>query len=146
LPLAVMTSEAGPAGAAGAGAGAARVSPPAVATSALTIRPPGPLPDNEPRSSPRSRAIRLASGEALTRPPSAAGRGWPVGDDPDAPPGSAMADAAAAGERERSTARSALLDLSPSATAAGASSAPDRSPTRAMTAPTGRLSPSAASV
>ena len=40
------------------------------ATSALTIRPPGPLPVTRCRSTPFSRAIRLARGEALTRSPS----------------------------------------------------------------------------
>src|ERR1700744_1445917 len=35
-------------------------------TSALTIRPPGPLPFSPSRSTPVSRATRRANGEALT--------------------------------------------------------------------------------
>ena len=38
-------------------------------TSSATTRPSGPVPATALRSMPRSRAIRRASGEALTRPP-----------------------------------------------------------------------------
>ena len=41
----------------------------AASTSALTIRPPGPEPLSWPSSTPISRAIRFATGEALTRSP-----------------------------------------------------------------------------
>ena len=41
----------------------------AFSTSALTIRPPGPLPSIEARSTPCSLASRRATGEALTRSP-----------------------------------------------------------------------------
>ena len=41
----------------------------AASTSALTIRPPGPVPWSWPSSSPSSRAIRRATGDALARPP-----------------------------------------------------------------------------
>src|SRR5919201_1940482 len=72
------------AGAGGAaGAGAARPPSPAASasTSALTTRPPGPLPVTVARSMPRSRAIALAIGEALTGPPAGAagGAGGPGG-------------------------------------------------------------------
>ena len=43
-------------------------SPAAASTSAFTIRPPGPEPSSAPSSTPSSRAIRRATGEALTRP------------------------------------------------------------------------------
>src|SRR5688572_23603162 len=58
---------------AGAAVGAAAGAAPgwAPSTSALTIRPPGPLPLMPARSMPRSAAIRLASGEAITLPSSA---------------------------------------------------------------------------
>ena len=53
-----------------AGASAFAPSPLAAAsTSALTIRPPGPVPWSCPSSSPSSRAIRRATGDALARPP-----------------------------------------------------------------------------
>ena len=58
-------------GAAGASAGAAAWGAPpfdAASTSALTIRPPGPVPWSWPSSSPSSRAIRRATGDAFTRP------------------------------------------------------------------------------
>ena len=55
--------------AATAGAVAAR------STSSATIRPSGPVPRSEARSIPRSRAIRRASGDALTRPSARAGCG-----------------------------------------------------------------------
>src|SRR4051794_16081737 len=85
-PLAVSgfspTPGVGPAGAEGAtgasagGCGATWVAavPEASSrsTSALTIRPPGPDPESPLRSRPRSRATRLAIGEALMRPPSPA--------------------------------------------------------------------------
>ena len=53
----------------------------AACTSALTIRPPGPLPESEAMSTPVSRATRRASGEALTRSPGelAAGSGEAAG-------------------------------------------------------------------
>src|SRR5690348_14729793 len=47
----------------------------AFSTSALTIRPPGPLPSIEERSMPCSSAIRRAIGDALTRPSSSLGFG-----------------------------------------------------------------------
>src|SRR5581483_12392235 len=40
----------------------------APSTSLATMRPSGPLPVTEARSTPRSRARRRASGDALTRP------------------------------------------------------------------------------
>ena len=55
----------GGAGTAAAGAGAAA----ARSTSSATMRPSGPVPWSEESSTPRSRAIRRASGEALIRPP-----------------------------------------------------------------------------
>src|SRR3954453_475550 len=74
---------AGPAGPAGADDGvAARAVPPApdcapaCAKSRATTRPSGPLPLIAPRSIPLSAAIRLASGEAFTRPPAPVG--WPL--------------------------------------------------------------------
>ena len=61
-----------------AGAGAAPACAPS--TSALMIRPPGPDPVSEPRSTPFSSAIRRASGLALTRPsPSPRWRGLAAG-------------------------------------------------------------------
>ena len=48
-------------------ASASNVAAAPASTSAFTIRPPGPLPVRARRSMPLSRAIRLASGEALTR-------------------------------------------------------------------------------
>ena len=56
-------------GAASAGADAVPDSS-AVSTSALTIRPAGPVPVSECRSIDDSRARRRATGEAFTRPPS----------------------------------------------------------------------------
>src|SRR3954470_19811718 len=58
--------------------GSSAPSPPleaAASTSALTMRPPGPVPSSVERSIPCSRAIRRATGEAFGRPPlpSAAG-------------------------------------------------------------------------
>ena len=62
-------------------AGASSALPPpfcaAASTSDFTIRPPGPVPFSEPRSTPSSCAIRRATGEAFTRPlpsPVAVGR------------------------------------------------------------------------
>ena len=55
-----------------AGASASAVAAPplaAASTSAFTIRPPGPEPLSWPSSTPISRAIRFATGEALTRSP-----------------------------------------------------------------------------
>ena len=52
-------------GAAAAGAGACS----ACSTSSATMRPSGPVPRTCARSTPFSRAIRRASGEALMRPP-----------------------------------------------------------------------------
>src|SRR5205823_1072815 len=74
-PLAVTTASAGCwRGSSGTGAA---VEPPrgALSTSRLTIRPPGPVPVRPCRSTPRSRAMRLASGEALTRPARGGGGG-----------------------------------------------------------------------
>ena len=51
-------------GGGGRGAGGAAGAP---SRSRLTTRPPGPLPDRSFRSTPVSRAMRLASGDALTR-------------------------------------------------------------------------------
>jgi hypothetical protein len=55
---------------AGSRAAVAAAGAPAAAfsTSSATIRPSGPVPSTPVRSMPRSRAIRRASGEALTRP------------------------------------------------------------------------------
>jgi hypothetical protein len=60
------------AAAAGAGAAADPLS-----RSTATMRPSGPVPETEERSIPRSRAILLARGDALIRPPfdDAAGAG-----------------------------------------------------------------------
>src|SRR5205807_4239051 len=41
--------------------------PAAASTRARTMRPPGPVPVRAPRSTPRARAIRRATGEALMR-------------------------------------------------------------------------------
>ena len=61
------------AGASTAAAPSPAPSPSAAAwTSALTIRPPGPLPSSRASSTPSSRAMRRATGEALTRSPSPA--------------------------------------------------------------------------
>ena len=54
--------------AAGAAAGASAGAISARSTSSATIRPSGPVPRSCARSMPRSRAIRRASGDALTRP------------------------------------------------------------------------------
>src|SRR4051812_49496304 len=77
LPLAVSGRSpapgVGPAGAAaGWATGAAGPAAAARLTSALTGRPPGPVPDSPARASPRSLAVHPASGEAVT-PPSPAG-------------------------------------------------------------------------
>ena len=53
-------------------AGSSCVPPAAASTSALTIRPPGPVPSSASSSSPISRAIRRATGLARMRPFSAA--------------------------------------------------------------------------
>ena len=58
------------AGRSGAGTAAAAAPASARSTSSATMRPSGPVPESAARSIPRSRAIRRASGEALTRPPS----------------------------------------------------------------------------
>ena len=42
----------------------------AACTSAFTIRPPGPEPSSRASSTPSSRAMRRATGDAFTRPPS----------------------------------------------------------------------------
>jgi hypothetical protein len=74
-----LGSGAGASGAGAAGAGAAAdpgsASRRAPSTSALTIRPPGPVPLTAVRSMPCSRAMRRATGDALMRPfaPSSAG-------------------------------------------------------------------------
>src|SRR5450759_1220034 len=70
-PLAPATSLTGgvDGGCGGAGASAGAGSVVAACTSALTIRPPGPLPMSVCRSTPDSLAIRLARGDALTRSP-----------------------------------------------------------------------------
>src|SRR5258707_11375633 len=68
----------GPAGGAalGDGAAAGAASGLAPSTSALTIRPFGPLPLMRERSSPFSVAMRLASGDAKIRPPLGACAGF----------------------------------------------------------------------
>ena len=82
-PLAVATPRGRPPGAApvrrAGAASAGRAGRLAPSTSALTIRPPGPLPVSARRSTPLSRAIRLASGEALTRSPAGRSRPAPCG-------------------------------------------------------------------
>ena len=55
---------------AGAATGAASPLSAAACTSAFTIRPPGPEPSSRASSTPSSRAMRRATGEAFTRPPS----------------------------------------------------------------------------
>src|SRR5260370_516139 len=66
---------------AAAAMGAAMGAAPGLAdsTSALTMRPFGPLPVMRERSSPFSAAMRLASGEAKMRPPLGAAAGFPAG-------------------------------------------------------------------
>src|SRR6266700_2172648 len=66
---------------AAAATGAARGGAPGLAdsTSALTMRPFGPLPLMVDRSSPFSAAMRLASGEAKMRPPLGAAAGFAAG-------------------------------------------------------------------
>src|SRR6266853_6179981 len=107
---------------AGAAAGAsARDAEPS--TSRLTTRPPGPDPLTSLRSTPASRAIRLASGEAFTRVTSA-GAG-------STPPAS----------------RIPLLDATGAGGVAAATVAPTVSPGEAITAttlPTATVWPSAA--
>ncbi len=66
------TSSISPAGAA-AGAGVAAGCFAARSTSSATIRPSGPVPESAARSTPSSRAMRRASGDALMRPPAVAG-------------------------------------------------------------------------
>src|SRR5882757_605236 len=79
----------------GAAAGAA----PGLAdsTSALTMRPFGPLPLMVERSSPFSAATRLASGEAKMRPPLGAAAGFAAGACAAGADGAGVAGAAGAG-------------------------------------------------
>ena len=148
-PFAVATPSAGAAGAGGgAGAPAAReaAGAPAPCTSAFTIRPPGPWPLSARRSTPLSRAIRLARGEALTRSPA-----------PSRTSPGALAGAAGASEPEvEGVSASARTPAGPGAglssipVAADGRSAPERSApvpsTCAIRAPTASVSPSAATV
>ena len=55
-----------------AGAAGAAPLPSAASTSAFTTLPPGPEPSTDPRSTPRSAAIRRATGEARPSPSTAA--------------------------------------------------------------------------
>jgi hypothetical protein len=71
MPVSGMTSTS-PAGAAAGAAAAAAGAASARSTSSATMRPSGPVPRSERSSMPFSRAMRRASGEALTRPPSSA--------------------------------------------------------------------------
>ncbi len=61
------TSTSGGAGAAAGAAAAGAVA--ACSTSSATMRPSGPVPTTDARSTPRSRAMRRASGLAFTRAP-----------------------------------------------------------------------------
>src|SRR5512132_2926032 len=156
------TAGVGAAGAAGAWAGAATPGARARSTSALTIRPPGPDPESPCKSSPRSRAIRLAIGEALTRPspPTAAGEGDAAGAGVDGA-GEAGADGVAAGAGPGAV----TGDVAPSEPLAPCASGDDAcpraaapvpprepsttseaSPTRAIGSPTGSVSPSWAKI
>ncbi len=143
-PLAVITSS-GPGAPVGA---AARAPPPLSAltpacTSTFTIRPPGPLPLSARRSTPVSRAIRRARGDALTRSLSSGGASVEA-----PPPASSAIDsttvstdgAPAAEESSRVPAASVLGE------SCVASTAPASSPTRAMSSPTGSVAPSLATV
>src|SRR4051812_4296653 len=67
VATAVVGDARGAAAAPGAGAAPGFAS----STSALTIRPPGPVPLMVDKSMPFSAAMRLASGEAMTRSPEA---------------------------------------------------------------------------
>src|SRR3954451_19232004 len=69
LSLRLGSGDAGETRVAPAGAGAA------ASRSRATIRPSGPVPNTPPRSSPRSAAMRRASGDALTRPGACEGAG-----------------------------------------------------------------------
>ncbi len=154
MPVSGMTS-ASPAGSAAAAAGAGAAW--ARSTSSATMRPSGPVPCSERRSMPRSRAIRLASGDAFTRalPPFSAAAGS----------GSAWAfSAAASWPRSRSSSRSragspsswpssSATSASPSASASGSlasgSASGTSSPSSPMTAialPTSISSPSPARI
>ncbi len=159
---AASASGSGAAGTAGAGVsagGAAGAAPEAAAsTSALTIRPPGPVPCSVVRSIPCSRAMRRATGEAFGRPPlpsdgGAAGAG--------AAAAARAAGAAAGGSAVAAGAAGAGASLGepfPDASAccaasAGASAAAPSpagasppAPMRAMTWPMGSVSPSWATI
>jgi hypothetical protein len=152
-----------------AGAASLALSPfcAAASTSDLTIRPPGPVPLSEPRSTPSSCAMRRATGEAFTRPlPSPCGSAAPS-------PSSSSCVATGAASRSRSSspcsspASSSSADSPPSSAPRpdsdssssvssddGSSASPPSSsepssppsPILAIVAPTARVSPSWATI
>ena len=149
---AASSSCAGAASCFGGASASAVAAPPlaAASTSAFTIRPPGPEPFSSPSSTPISRAIRLATGEALMRSP------------PPLPEGASACAGAGSGASSRlplpevSSSGSASCcsawgsSSSAGASASSGSSSPpdgsDPSPSRAIGSPTGSVSPSFATI
>ncbi len=138
----------------------------AASTSALMIRPPGPEPSIDDRSSSFSLAIRLATGDTLKRPSPAAGRpvgALAAGSRASAPPGGesgtltttapAGSSAAAGSSVSAVTSGCAASSLRPVSIAGAGAAAPlPAEPTRSpisssgsaitpMSAPTGTVSP-----
>ena len=134
-------SAAGGAGSAGAAAGATSGAA-AASTSALTIRPPGPVPVIAAMSTPRSRAMRRATGDAFTRSPAAGGASCVAAVAAPCSPG--VPASGASGSSTSSGGASALG--AGAAAAAGSPPFGPPSPIRAITSPIGRVAPSAATM
>src|SRR5207244_763505 len=124
-------------GVAAAGAGARDAEP---STSRLTTRPPGPDPLTSLRSTPASRAIRLASGEAFTRVRSAGAGSTPPASRIPLPDGAGAGRGAAAGRALTVSPGEAMMATTlPTATvwpsaAATCRSTPSARATRSITA------------
>ena len=129
-------------------AGAAAVPPRAASTSRLTTRPSGPEPAIWPRSSFASVAMRRASGDALTRAPSAAGASppaWATGALVCSAPYAFSSGAGAsvsAGAGTGALGAAPAPDPSPPAPASSSDTSSPSRPRTAISAPMGTLSPS----
>jgi hypothetical protein len=136
------------------GAAAAVAAPVADArsTSSATMRPSGPVPRSEASSMPRSRAMRRASGEALTLPPFVLSTRCSGSDGPSGAssrPRSRSSSRSCAGDPS-SWASSSETSVASSASASGASSPSGTSspswPITAIALPTSISSPSPARI
>ncbi len=143
-----FTTSTSPLGARAPADGAALTAPDAEArsTSSATMRPSGPVPRRAESSIPRSRAMRRASGDALTRPPFVLSTLCSGSDGP---------SGASSRPRSRSSSRSGAGEpsscASSSETSVGSSASPSGtsspcSPMTAIALPTSISSPSPARI